>query len=272
VSNAQPSPITDADVHAYADGQLALERAADVEAAIARDAALAARVADIRAQTSALRDALDPVLSDPIPDHLLSAATPPHARSAIARWLAPAAAVAAMLVVGLAIGWYGRGAILESQGTPISFARQVAFAHVLYAADARRPVEVWANEEKSLYTWLTKRLGHPVHAVDLTSVGFSLVGGRLVAGSEQPTALLMYENPDKQRLTLQIRWDMPTTGETAFRYAIENGVGVFYWIDDDRCGYAISGNLDRSQLLAIARLVYGQLSAIEAVGKKPAAG
>ena len=43
----------------------------------------------------------------------------------------------------------------------------------------------------------------------------------------------------------------------------ENGVGVFYWIDD-ACGYALSGNVDRAQLLKIAHVVYGQLAAAEA--------
>jgi anti-sigma factor RsiW len=55
---------------------------------------------------------------------------------------------------------------------------------------------------------------------------------------------------------------MEGTGETAFRYAVENGVGVFYWVDDN-CGYALAGNLDRAQLLAIARVVYGQLAVQE---------
>ena len=35
-----------------------------------------------------------------------------------------------------------------------------------------------------------------VHAPDLNSLGFALVGGRLVAGNEQPTALFVYENTD----------------------------------------------------------------------------
>jgi anti-sigma factor RsiW len=59
----------------------------------------------------------------------------------------------------------------------------------------------------------------PVHAPDLNSVGFALVGGRLVAGNENPTALFMYENGDKQRLSLQARKPGPGTGDTAFRYA-----------------------------------------------------
>jgi anti-sigma factor RsiW len=123
-------------------------------------------------------------------------------------------------------------------------------------------VEIWAAEEKRLVTWLTRRLGFQVHAPDLNAVGYALVGGRLVAGNEKPTALFMYENADKERLSLQVRKQAPGSGEAAFRYAVENGVGVFYWIDD-ACGYAISGNVDRAQLLKIAHIVYGQLAAAE---------
>jgi anti-sigma factor RsiW len=268
--NLNAAGLTETDLHAYADSQLAPERIGSMEAALARDSVLAERVAEIRTQNAALRDAFDPLLAEPIPEQLLAAATladAQRARGSVRRWLVPAFAAAATLVLGVALGWLVRDALIERSGTPTTFARQAAFAHALYAADAKRPVEVWANEEKGLVTWLTKRLGTPVHAPDLNSVGYALVGGRLVAGNEKPTAFFMYENADKQRLSLQVRRQAPGTGETAFRYAVENGVGVFYWIDDD-CGYALAGNLDRTQLLSVARVVYGQLAALDAAPKK----
>jgi len=254
--NVNPT-LTEPELSAYADGQLPADRVAAAEAIVARDPSLAARVAQIRAQNAALTAALDPWLAEPIPERLLAAAAPPVRRRAA--WK-PALAAAATLVLGLAVGWFARDAVLEHQGMPTTFAREAAFAHVLYTADVRRPVEVWANEEKGLVTWLTKRLGHPVHAPDLNPLGYGLVGGRLVAGNERPTGLFMYENAEKQRLTLQVRKLEPAARESAFRYAVENGVGIFYWIEDG-CAYAISGNVDRAQLLAVARTVYGQLAA-----------
>jgi anti-sigma factor RsiW len=267
MSQAPSPPIDDADVHAYADGQLAPVRVAAVESRCAVDPELAARVAAIRAQNAALRDALDPMLAEPIPPALLAAATQPASARSGHRWLAPALATAAALLVGVGVGWLGRDALIERGGTPTTFARQAAFAHALYATDVNRPVEVWAADEKRLVTWLTKRLGFQVHAPDLNSVGYALVGGRLVAGNEMPTALFMYENADKQRLSLQVRKQAAGPGESAFRYAVENGVGVFYWIDES-CGYAISGSVDRTQLMKIAHVVYGQLAALEAGSAK----
>jgi anti-sigma factor RsiW len=252
----------DDDLQAYADGQLAPERRQALEQELARDPALAARVAEIQRQNAWLRGGLDAILHESLPPELVDAARPRTTRARMFPWLTSAAASIAMLVVGVAGGWYARDAVLERAGTPTTFARQAALTHALYASDVNRPVEVWAPEEKRLVAWLTKRLGYPVRAPDLNSVGYALVGGRLVAGNEQPTALFMYENGAKQRLTLQARKQPTGATESAFRYAIEDGVGVYYWIDD-QCSYAVSGSLDRAQLLAIGRLVYAQLATAE---------
>jgi len=256
--------VLDEELHAYADNQLSRGRAEEVAAAIAREPALAARVAEIRRQNAQLRDAFDPWLAEPLPRKLLAAASGVCRRS---QWQPIALAVAASLLFGIGLGWIGRGEVLQRAGTPVTFEREAALTHALYAADPNRPVEIWAAEEKRMVSWLSKRLAFPLHAPDLNSVGFALVGGRLVAGNEKPGALFMYENADKQRISLFVRKDAENARETGFRYAYENGVGVFYWIDD-ACGYAITGRIDRGQLLAIARIVYGQLAAAEAAAPK----
>jgi len=258
-------PITDADVNAYVDGQLAPSRTPAMEEALVRDSALAARVADLRLQNAALRDAFDPWLAEALPERLVGATAGLAAprRRTVPRWLGLAVAAAASLVVGIGLGWFGRDLDLNREGTPTTFTRQAALVHALYAGDVNRPVEIWAAEEKRLVNWLSKRLGFAVRAPDLNTLGFALVGGRLVAGNEMPTALFVYENADKQRLTLQVRKPAVPGGETAFHYALEGGVGVYYWIEEN-CTYALSGNLDRAQLLAIGRVVYGQLAALEA--------
>ena len=139
--------------------------------------------------------------------------------------------------------------------------------HALYASGSQSPVEIWANEVAA-GGLAVERLSFPLHAHNLNSVGFALVGGRLVAGNEKPRAQFMYENADKQRISLLVRKDAEHSRETAFRYAQEDGVSVFYWIDD-ACGYALSGNIDKQQLLSIARVVYGQLAASEAAAPGP---
>ena len=262
------SPIIEADLHARADGQLAPERAAEVDEEARRDPALAERLAEIRSQSAWLRSGLDPLLDEPPPRRLVDAAKRPargfpggvaSRLGPLFPWrFAPAWAAAAMLVIGVVVGWYGRDAVLARNGMPITFAQQMAYAHVLYASDPNRPVEMWAPDEKRLVAWLSKRLDYPLRAPDLTSAGYALVGGRLVAGNERPTAMFVYENVAKERLTLQARKSLGTD-EAAFRYAVADGVGVFYWVDD-HCAYALAGDLDRAQLLRIGELVYKQLA------------
>jgi anti-sigma factor RsiW len=252
-------------LHAFADDQLSPQRADKFAVILKRDAGLAARVAEIRRQNLWLREAFDPWLALPLPRKLLAAATRSTGR---ARWRPAAMAAAAALVLGVGLGWFGHGESLRVDGTPVTFQRQAALTHALYAADANRPVEIWAADEQRLISWLSKRLGFALHVPDLNGVGFALVGGRLVAGNERPGALFMYENADKQRVSLLVRQDSVPSRETAFRYAVEDGVGVFYWIDD-ACGYALSGSIDRGQLLSIARVVYAQLGAATGTAAPP---
>jgi anti-sigma factor RsiW len=87
----------------------------------------------------------------------------------------------------------------------------------------------------------------------------SLVGGRLLPGESGPVAHFMYQTQNGHRLTMYVRAEASKNRETAFRYARENNVSVFYWIDRD-CGYALaSADLTREELLRVATLVYKQL-------------
>ena len=107
--------------------------------AVAPDPALAARVAEFRRQNAALHEAFDPWLDEPVPRRLVDAARAPARASGRWRRFAPQFAAAATLVLGVALGWYGREALLERDGTPTTFARQAALTHVLYASDVESP-------------------------------------------------------------------------------------------------------------------------------------
>jgi len=92
----------------------------------------------------------------------------------------------------------------------------------------------------------------------LANEGFELLGGRLLPGPEGPVAQFMYQEPSGKRLTLYV--SRPHAGEkvTAFRFAQDNGVSVFYWIDND-CDYALSGEVDKATLARVATSVYRQI-------------
>ena len=250
--------VTEADLQAYADGQLPEARRAVVEAWLAARPEEAERVAAYRRLGQEVRAAYAAMLSEPVPENLARAA-------ARAPQLRRVAAVAAWLVLGALIGgvagWNLRPERPLAQAAPDTtvIARRAAIAHATYSPEVRHPVEVGADDEQHLVNWLSKRLGVKVRAPKLDEAGMSLVGGRLLPGDTGPVAQFMYQTQNGRRLTLYVRTEAARNRETAFRYARENNVGVFYWIDRD-VGYALaSADLNREELLRLANLVYKKL-------------
>lgn len=73
--------IDDDTVQAYVDGELDPEASARIEAALARDGALAERVRLARAVRGRVQAAFDPVLDEPVPARLAALLQPPSAQA-----------------------------------------------------------------------------------------------------------------------------------------------------------------------------------------------
>jgi anti-sigma factor RsiW len=247
-------PPLDAELNALVDARIDPARAAEIEVWLAAHPAEAARVEGWRAQKEALHAAFDTCLDEPVPQRLRDAA----AGKARQRWFPQMAAALAWLTLGGVIGFALHGAMpAERAGdSASSLPRRAAIAHVVYAPEVRHPVEVGAAQEEHLVQWLSKRLGQPLLIPRLEAQGFSLIGGRLLPGERGPVAQFMYQDGSGLRLTLYVRQDAANR-ETAFRFAREGGVSVFYWLDGP-LGYALSGELPRERLLAVAEAVYRQ--------------
>jgi anti-sigma factor RsiW len=260
--------ITEADLHAWVDGHLSGSSRAEVDAWLVDNPRDAERVAHYRRQMDALHSAYDAVLEEPVPAHLSALLqrprrTPRYMAAAAAAWFALGGILGA--VAGVAGGWYwyGRqaGVSADVRNAPL-FVRQAALAHAVYSPEVRHPVEVGADQEAHLVAWLSKRLGTKLRIPHLADQGYALVGGRLLPGlpdERAPVAQFMYQDAKGQRLTLYVRTDTKPANETAFRFAQEKSVGVFYWVDQ-KLGYALSGEVDKGELLRVANAVYKQLN------------
>ncbi len=255
------SQVTEADLQAYADGRLAPERRAAVEAWLAARPEDAERITAYERLRAELRAQYEPVLGEPLPDRLKRAARPAH------RWtrVAAAAGWAALgAAIGVAGGWQlhaeWRAPAAVSADVGAAMARRAAVAHATYSPEVRHPVEVGVDQEAHLVAWLSKRLGAPLRPPQLEAVGYSLLGGRLLPGDNGPVAHFMYQSSRGTRVTLYVRTEMAGNRETAFRYSREGNVGVFYWVDR-KLGYALSsGDMSKDDLLSIANAVYQQLN------------
>jgi anti-sigma factor RsiW len=252
-------PVSEHDLQAYADGNLPEERRAAVAAWLAAHAEDAERIESYRRIGDELRSTYQGVLREPVPERLQRVI-----RSGSGRRMAM---VAVWIVVGAALGALGAWQLRSMQPAPApaadaaaAMAHRAVVAHATYSPEVRHPVEVGADQEAHLVAWLSKRLGTQLRAPKLDGVGYSLVGGRLLPGENGPVAHFMYQCNRGTRVTLYVRSDMGANRSTAFRYAREGNVGVFYWVDS-KLGYAVSSaDISKEDLLNVANAAYQQLN------------
>lgn len=202
--------------------------------------------------TELIKRAYDPVMAEPIPARLQIRPSP---------WMGRLR-VAAVFVAGLALGLALAPFVLPSREAPTAagagFPTRAARAHAVYVSEVRHPVEVDASQQDHLVAWLSKRLNMPLRIPVLASEGFELLGGRLLPGNDGPVAQFMYQDASGARLTLYVSRRSGADSPTAFRFAQEGKVSVFYWIDRDS-GYALSSELPRATLARVSNAVYRQL-------------
>jgi len=250
-------PITETDLQAYVDRRLTDARRAEVEAWLAPRSDEAARLAAYREIGERCRAAYDGVMSEPIPAPLEEAwrrrAGRPGRRAAV---------IALAFLIGAAGGtagvrWMPDFALSSTASAMVS---EAAAAHRLYAPEVNHPVEVQGVRREELLPWLSARLEMPVSAPDLAASGLSFIGGRLLPGEAGPAALLMYEGPAGQRVTLYWAPDYRNPSETGLRYMQAQGnVAAFYWIDEE-CGYVVaSADYREHELRPIAAAMHSQI-------------
>lgn len=270
-------------LHALVDGQLPPAQAQALRAQLSQEAQRTAQQwAQQRTQLQALQ--ADWAERHPAPAAQLRAAQGLQAQQEQQQLWWRWGGMAAGWVLAFGLGWlvhgYGPGgsprtasqlakadrpaaAGLQAASTsaPQLFVQQAAVAHALYQPEQRHPVEVAAAQQDHLVQWLSKRLGRPLKIPALGTEGFELVGGRLLPGlAAGARAQFMYQNAEGLRITLYLgALETPEAAqETAFRFHTEGPVASFYWLDQG-FGYALSGELPRATLLALATSVHRQL-------------
>ena len=253
-------PTTDDDLHAYFDGELDGERAAAVEAWLAAEPGDAERLRHWAGQKDGLHRLFDPILDEPVPPRLALAARGAGRRRAALLVLMRLVATLALLMVGGVAGWWLRDSLPHERvamADGSGMATDALAAHLVFAVEVRHPVEVAAADRAHLIGWLSKRLGTALKVPDLGPAGYSLMGGRLLSAADGPAAQFMYESKNGQRVSLYLRRAGGGTA-TAFKFASQNGVEAFYWLDGP-FGYALVADLPRDQLMPLAKAVYHQI-------------
>ncbi|HEY4044326.1 MAG TPA: hypothetical protein VGM32_21110 [Rhodopila sp.] len=241
--------VSDAELHAFIDGELSAEQAAAVEAALTRDPSLAARVRDFRADKLALVATYGPLVDAPVPTALLATARNGPMRLKTARWgrrlaLAGAAALAASLLL-----------TLMPRAPPTSAIEQALAAR----ENARTPSrELDGRDQAGVEAAdqaISAMLGNPVRAPDLGRAGFKLVSAETYGGSRSEAVQLRYEDGAQRLFTVFLR---PPAGPDLFEVTERGHVRICLWQNADVTA-VMTGEMSTPELFRLASLAYSSL-------------
>ena len=196
-------PIGEDDLHAFVDGRLDEVRHHEVEAWLAAHPAEASRLQDWQRQSAALRAALGGAAGETVPARLRPDALLAERRR---RWVGTvrrAVAGAVLFVLGLASGWgYARFSERDLAGPPMADALA---AHRVYTGRTTGVVEIAAASPEALAAALSGAVGWKVAVPDLSPLGLTPLGGRVLPSEDGLAALVVYEGARGLRLSLFVR-------------------------------------------------------------------
>jgi anti-sigma factor RsiW len=138
-------------------------------------------------------------------------------------------------------------------------AQEAATCFEVYAQDRVRPVELPVSELEQLVPWLSNRLQQTIKVPDLTTAGYRLLGGRLVATPHGPAAMFMYDDDRGGRLVVLTR-PLAIHDGGSMTPQWKGEVAGFTWADHGT-GYSLVGPSAVDSLRLIAKEVRKQTHA-----------
>ncbi len=262
--------ITDAEIQAYVDNQLDATRRYEIDIYIQTHPEISELIKDYQFLNSSIQALYAPIQDEELhePYHQTKVDKKPvnHTKSyqkPIQRKLFKIAASMAWLMIGGVVGWNSHSTYFNLSPSidekEVHLVQPASFAHAIYSTETRHSVEVLAKEEKHLVGWLSNRLHTDIKAPDLSNNNFNLIGGRLLPSTNRMAAQFMYERSDGSRITLYIRRGAWDNNKTAFHYSNQGSISVLYWISGEM-GYALVGQLEKTELLKLSEHVFQQIN------------
>jgi anti-sigma factor RsiW len=239
--------LTEAELHAFVDGELDEARTRIVAAQIEADPALSQRVAAYRADRERLNRIYAPLIEEPLPARLVRAVTaqPASRRPAIGLWAAGATLAAAAAIL-----------LVVSMRTPDDALLDEAMA---VRAGAVTPEQQSADLSPDQGDALVaKTLSPSVKVPDLSKAGYQLAGLALYPDHAHGRAIQLSYRDTKGRL-LTVYLHHPTGTD---RYEIlpeRKGQRICIWEYQELSAVMIGDGMSEQEMLRAAHSVYTPL-------------
>lgn len=251
-------PELDADLHAYIDGQLGPEMAADIEARLDADPelrrAVDAMISD-RDRIRAAADALEAAVTAG-PTNLRIAALERQLGKRLARrrWQARVTGpVSRQLAAGIAMfamGWGAHMTLAPGERDYPQYVAEGLGAHTVFGNDMVRPVEFTPDATVAALDWMSEKLKRKIDSPALDALGLTLVGTRLSGTREGPLAQFIYEDRSGNRLSLVVMPHPEGAPEAQLQVARHDTNNVGYW-SDSALDYAVIANTSGMQIESV---------------------
>jgi anti-sigma factor RsiW len=167
-------------------------------------------------------------------------------RTAVRRWAAWGAAAAVLLSVGAGID------VARVRWTqPDAMLGEVVDSHVR-SLMADHLFDVESTNEHTVKPWFAGKVDFSPRVIDLSAIGFPLVGGRVDVLQGRPAAALVYMRR-QHRINVFI---LPEDGRasSAVTTASVRGFHIHHWTRDGMGFWAVS-DVDDSELMALVRAI-----------------
>ena len=238
-------------LHAALDGELDAAGVMDVEGRLAADPALAAEFAGLVALRDAIRTRLP---RERAPDALRArvvamAQAPTKVKPTTPRrsWLSEPQyrALAASLIFGIVLGAGGFGLIARSPSD--DEVQRAIVAGFIRGRLSGQTVDIATSDRHTVKPWFAGKIAGATTVVDLKTVGFPLVGGRVDVIGDTPVATLIYQRREHQIAVTNIAASRGGgLGEP--RHETREGFSLVEWAENGRDYIAVSdlppGELD----------------------------
>jgi anti-sigma factor RsiW len=244
-------PVGEDDLHAYVDDQLDPDRRREVDAYLDVNPEIRRRIESFRTDCTALREEANERLSSPVPMRLRMTEV---RRVRHARYLGQFRRIAAGIVL-LGVGG-ARGSMINLRTVTNSSRAPMADAMAAYRVFATSPdnaVEIEATRSVTLVNRISGHLGRDLVIPNLSQIGLSLLGGRLLASDEGPGGMFVYAGPHGERIAVYVK-TLADGRRSQFGSRQDGDVVAYYWFDG-RLGYAVTGRAGSSIASAAADIV-----------------
>jgi anti-sigma factor RsiW len=223
--DTSPFP-SEADIHAYIDGQMDATDYARMEAWLARNPSRAEEIRGWQRDAQQLRAAfggLPPADGQRTLDPTTIRA---RRRHRVRVRIAMAAVLILTLGVGMVGGWQARRLAAPATTAPMADALQ---AYRMFASNRHLNLDVTQHEPGQLQTWLLQHFRNAPRLPDLDGAGFHPVGARLLATDSGPAAMVLYQNAQGGAISFYIRPPSPSHGVLPRGQRRDGQLVATYW-------------------------------------------